>query len=321
MNKLSTFFKKRPACLAKSAKTGTPFLRWNLVFLLLLGLATATSAQVINEGFEADCSQLAKAFFTGCFPNWISTHGTPDNISNTAFYGPAFAGNKFAHGYVKYDINCPVPNQGLRHRGEGVAIVHNFIAGATYRLRYAAKFRGNIQNRAWILTNGLPNQDGSTCTPADAIPAIPAGSQTVHTPDNTFDWTFHDVEFMASANFGQLWFRAAFNTPSAINSELNGSFLLDAVGVELLCDPSSGVAAFNFENASGQPKTTFCYGEDVYLDGTASQNESRYFIDAWRRPIGSPAPFDYYSSLGWTIDQQVGVLNLSQLFANVGTLF
>lgn len=70
---------------------------------------------------------------------------------------------------------------------------------------------------------------------------------------------------------------------------------------------------FNFEDAAGIAKTTFCFGEDIYLDGTASTGESQYFIDAWRRPIGSTAAFTWYSGLGWTTGQ-IGVVNLSQLF-------
>jgi hypothetical protein len=74
---------------------------------------------------------------------------------------------------------------------------------------------------------------------------------------------------------------------------------------------------FNFEDASGTAKNTFCLGEDVYLDGTASSGENAYFIDAWRRPIGSTAPFTWYSGLGW-FQGQAGIVNLSQAFRTTG---
>ncbi len=76
---------------------------------------------------------------------------------------------------------------------------------------------------------------------------------------------------------------------------------------------------FNFEDAAGVVKNTFCLGEDIYLDGTASTGENQYFIDAWRRPIGNTGPFTYYAGLGWTLNSQIGIVNLSQLFANLGS--
>ncbi|MEM6719278.1 MAG: T9SS type A sorting domain-containing protein [Bacteroidota bacterium] len=77
-------------------------------------------------------------------------------------------------------------------------------------------------------------------------------------------------------------------------------------------------AAFHFEDEDTNIKTEFCYGEDVYLNGLASQGENRYFIDAWRRPIGSTQDVDWYAGLGWTTNATVPVLNLSQEFANNG---
>ncbi|MBL7727849.1 MAG: T9SS type A sorting domain-containing protein [Dinghuibacter sp.] len=73
---------------------------------------------------------------------------------------------------------------------------------------------------------------------------------------------------------------------------------------------------FNFETAAGIVKTQFCYGENIYLDGTASTGENQYFIDAWRKPIGAPGNYSYYAGLGWT-SGQIGIVNLSQLFANL----
>jgi hypothetical protein len=75
---------------------------------------------------------------------------------------------------------------------------------------------------------------------------------------------------------------------------------------------------FNFEDADGAVKNTFCFGEDVYLDGTASTGEASYFIDAWRRPIGSTTAFTWYGSLGW-FQGQAGIINLSQSFRSLAT--
>lgn len=59
----------------------------------------------------------------------------------------------------------------------------------------------------------------------------------------------------------------------------------------------------------------FCYGEDVYLNGTASDGENAYWIGISRKPIGSSGPASNYSFLGWTTNAQIGVVNLSQLYA------
>lgn len=76
-------------------------------------------------------------------------------------------------------------------------------------------------------------------------------------------------------------------------------------------------AIFHFEDENDNVKDEFCYGEDIILDGTASQGESRYFIDAWRRPIGTNGNFNWYGGLGWTLNATVGEVNLSQEFANL----
>ena len=80
------------------------------------------------------------------------------------------------------------------------------------------------------------------------------------------------------------------------------------------------VSEFHFEDANGIAKDEFCFGEDIYLDGIASQNYDRFFIDAWRRPIGSGAnvPFTHYANYGWTISNTIGTINLSQEFLNNG---
>jgi hypothetical protein len=77
---------------------------------------------------------------------------------------------------------------------------------------------------------------------------------------------------------------------------------------------------FNFEDVNGLVKSTFCVGEDIYLDGTASTGENQYSIGAWRRPIGSTGAFTFYASLG-SFPGQAGIVNLSQLFGNLGYYF
>ncbi|WP_367393069.1 DUF1986 domain-containing protein [Lewinella sp. LCG006] len=77
------------------------------------------------------------------------------------------------------------------------------------------------------------------------------------------------------------------------------------------------IVAFNFEDEYGAVKEEFCYGEDVYLDGTLSRHENQYYIDLWKRPIGDSSHFSYVESLGWTLNTEVGVVNLTQAFADL----
>jgi len=69
----------------------------------------------------------------------------------------------------------------------------------------------------------------------------------------------------------------------------------------------------NLENSEGTVKTEFCHGEDVYLDGTASSGESAYYIDVERIPNNGGE----FATLGWTTGTTMGIVNLSQLFAEL----
>lgn len=302
--------------------------RWGRLLALFLALSFATGglrAQIVlSEGFEANCNPASNAFFSGCFPNWISTHGSPDNESDDQGI-TAYAGSKYAHGYVRYSFNCSTGTAASSNRGEGMAINYSFQAGVTYKLSYAFRTMGDIHSKEWLLTNGLPNQTGSPgfCDLTERVPARPAGSVVVDVPGNNSGWQLYEQEFMPTSNFSQLWFRAAYDNPPALDWEANGVFYMDTVRIEIICDPNSGVAAYQFEDANGNPKESFCFGEQVFLNGTDSQNETRYYIDAWRRPIGSPAntPFEWAAGLGWTVGQQVGLINLSAAFAAQGYHF
>jgi len=76
-------------------------------------------------------------------------------------------------------------------------------------------------------------------------------------------------------------------------------------------------AAFTLEDTTGAEKNIFCFGEDIYLDGTASSNYDRFFLAIWRRPIGGGA-FTYYANYGWSFTGNIGIRNLSQMFLTSG---
>ncbi len=76
-------------------------------------------------------------------------------------------------------------------------------------------------------------------------------------------------------------------------------------------------AAFHFENALGEPQEVFCFGEDIYLNGEASEDEQYFTILASRREINTSGNFDLVSTLPAT-QGMVATLNISDLFANFG---
>lgn len=76
---------------------------------------------------------------------------------------------------------------------------------------------------------------------------------------------------------------------------------------------------FNLENAAGANKVVFCYGEDVYLDGTASSGETSHYISVERLSDGSYYPLSNDPS--GMIPGTAGIVNLSQAFAAKGLHF
>ncbi|NUO03628.1 MAG: T9SS type A sorting domain-containing protein [Saprospiraceae bacterium] len=79
---------------------------------------------------------------------------------------------------------------------------------------------------------------------------------------------------------------------------------------------NNGHASFTLEDQNGVVKDVFCFGENVYLDGTASSNYDRFYINSRKRPAGSApnVPFDAHAEYGWTMGNSIGILNLSQAF-------
>ena len=189
------------------------------------------------ESFEFDCDPPAHAFVQGCFTianggqlNWINTHGTADNRSldpsTTAYHG-----EKWAHMYIDKNANCSNPD-----RGEGVAIEFDFQAGLEYTFNFAIK--GSTAKVQWILTDGLPNNSGfGSCDPAEIVPAIPTGSQSIWEVDffqNTSSWVYETICFTADQDYSQLWLRMSninYSLPDAITH-----IFLDAVSIKQGCD-------------------------------------------------------------------------------------
>ena len=114
---------------------------------------------------------------------------------------------------------------------------------------------------------------------------------------------------------------------NSVDASLAGSYLFagsQSIGsttrswlAEVSESPVVGLSAFHFEDPYGRQATEFpCAGWDIWLNGTASQNEARFFIDAWRRPIGSTSAFVWQAQIGWTVGQ-AGRVNLTERFAQL----
>lgn len=78
-----------------------------------------------------------------------------------------------------------------------------------------------------------------------------------------------------------------------------------------------GEPIFHFEDANGNEKSSFCYGEDVYLDGRDSYGESGYYISAVRRPFGGS--YSWFGGPGWILPTSpvTNVENLSNIYAHL----
>ncbi|NUO02195.1 MAG: hypothetical protein HUU01_16435, partial [Saprospiraceae bacterium] len=75
--------------------------------------------------------------------------------------------------------------------------------------------------------------------------------------------------------------------------------------------------AYVFKDINNTVKNNFCYGEDIYLDPAGTNNYDRFFMAVYRRPI-TGGNFSYYADYEWTITNNIGLLNLSQLFFSSG---
>ena len=69
------------------------------------------------------------------------------------------------------------------------------------------------------------------------------------------------------------------------------------------------VSSFDIENAGGNIQNVFCSGEDVFIDGRDSRNETRFRIDVSRNPIGDPNSVELISEF---TDGEVGRFNFSE---------
>jgi hypothetical protein len=215
------------------------------LFLCFHGSAFAQTVTQRCWDFEESCGNHAEAFRTGCIPNAISTHGSPDTKSD---YNGITAPNgaRYATARIRYDV-CPPPS-GTQWvptwRGEGFALEFNFMAGVTYVITFKARTTSQTSsNSSWFskcdlfLTNNLTNGGGlenpasSVCQMQFSTPPPPQ-PPAIGMVSESAGWVNYSFPVTPATNFTQLWFRPDIVIKNnTINSQGNNFFHFDNVCV------------------------------------------------------------------------------------------
>ncbi len=240
--------------------------------------------------YTTNCNNYSFAFGnSNCVPNWTRFSGSPS-----------------LHG-VPNNPHAWMWSSGSANQFEGIQTAVNFEEGKCYSVSF--KVRTNDRGVQAIRDNGTIN-----------LRAINAQGTTITSQQTIFSntigaylggWTTVTTTFVANANYPTL-----LVNPSYVGSEMQAEMSID----DIVITENNLSVAYHFENESGAAENTFCKGDKIFLDGAASQGENRYFIDAWRRPIGTTGNFQYVSGLGWNWSQ-LGTVDLTTLFGANGIVF
>lgn len=267
--------------------------------LLLLFWGIINAQCLINNG-SLNSTCIGDGYNTNnqCVSNWVASHGTPTAMGT-------IGGNTWAWMWS------------YSNKGEGIMTNFNFQAGQVYQLTFRVKATTNINNpNATVLNSRLfvKIATGLTSTNTTAIPTPTSvqtlWSDTVANVGST--WKTISIPFTPGSNFSQLWLHPLMTASTEDNGHAQIQMEVDDIAISPIV-----TASLFFQDAAGNQKSDFCLGETVYMNGSNSMNETRYYIDIWRRPIGATAAFQWQAQLGtngWT-NGQVGVLNLTSLFA------
>ncbi|MEO1411514.1 MAG: hypothetical protein AAFW73_16610 [Bacteroidota bacterium] len=247
----------------------------NIRYLLLFLLLSQGLAAQFYEGFEENCADHARAFVHlpsgDCYPQWINTHGTSNTQSDFAGITPA-EGNRYVQFYTAtYQCNSQGVNNPNFSHGEGIALRYDFVQGQRYLLNYAIRFGGGNGTWSvdWILANDLVEKTGPAfagCEDVgDVVPPLPEPPfQTLPIADwadSSDDWMYLTEDFVADQDYDYLWLRA--ENVNILHSDYSSRFYLDAVGITV-CNEDL-VPEFYTADAQGNPKTDFCFTEDVWV--------------------------------------------------------
>lgn len=288
----------------------SPFFFKPLLLLFLLLQWLSPQAQTICENFsnglgtwQAVDAQVAISNIGGVTPNNPYLQGRDDQGSSSIFNT----------GYNFSTVGCGTICFDYR--------VFNDAAAGSPRIRNTIRITGTA--------NGQPVSAVFQLDTLNFIVTENSGWATICAPLNQIA----NGAPLPSNNIGT-WVMSGGASPALwnqlVNSATQVSFSTDVVGSSIqteeigidnfcitpapCCVPT--VNNYFFQNAAGEPDTAFCYGEDVFMNANASLNETSYYIDIWRRPIGSTGIFTWHGGLGW-FTGQAGLMNLSQAFAGL----
>ncbi len=277
----------------------------NLFTLMLFLIWNISNAQFITNGTLNSTCQGDGYNAPSCVQGWQASHGTPSVVGTV--------GNNTSAWMWSYS-----------NTGEGIYTNYNFQAGKTYQVSF--KIRTSTKNGS--ATSAVLNSlaivkavSGLTTSSSTQMPVALNGGEviwqrTIGTNINTPD--IITVCYTPTRNNSQLCFYPLMTALSSANGNNQVQMEIDDVFVT---PPVTSI--FHFQDSNNIIKTEFCSNETIYLNGIASSNESQYYLDVWRRPIGSTGAFQWQTQLGgngWT-QGQLGILNLTSIFGNQGYTF
>ncbi|SEL16695.1 Por secretion system C-terminal sorting domain-containing protein [Aquimarina amphilecti] len=262
-----------------------------LLFFTIVSVNLGVAQNLVTNGdfsnYNTNCNDYSFAFTTtsnNCVPNWNSFSGSPS-----------------LHG-VSSNPHAWMWSGGSTNHYESIQTPIAFENGKCYTVSFKVRTndRGNqdISDHGTINVRAVNFQNGTILNEQTIF------SNTIGTYLGN-NWHLVTTTFTPNANYARL----------LINPLYTGGVKQAEMAIDdIVIEEQNLEVNFHFEDSDSNTKDTFCDGETILLNGSASQGEVRYFIDAWRRPTGSTGNFQYVSGLGWTTGQ-LQTVNLTTLFA------
>ncbi|WP_299432005.1 T9SS type A sorting domain-containing protein [uncultured Aquimarina sp.] len=268
-----------------------------LLFFTIVSVNLGLGQNLVQNGdfsnYNTNCNNYSSAFTTNnanCVPSWNSfsgspsLHGVPSNPHAWMWSGAIQT------------------NPGFRTHYESIQTPAAFEQGKCYTVSF--KVKTGDQGIQDISDNGTINLRAVNFQNGNILNEQTVFSNTIGTYLGN-NWHTVTTTFTPNTNYSRLLVNPLY-TGNAKQAEM----AIDDIVIE----EKNLVVDFHFEDTAAKIKDTFCEGETILLNGSASQGELNYFVDAWRRPTGSIGSFQYVSGLGWT-SGQIQTVNLTTLFA------
>lgn len=223
---------------------------------------------------------------------WTMANTAQWNTLVQTFTGVAFkvdiAGATLQTDAIGIDNFCIIPNPPVSAN----FTLNTNCNNGSYSVNTQAATQGQVNNNSWTLMQ--------TNTPNVTTGGVQVGN----------------IQTGNTATFNNLQASSFYYIQHSV-TDLCGNVVVSTQVV-----PYHEIASiFNLEDENGITQTEFCYGEDIYLDGTATYGENAYKIYRNRRPIGYTPGFNQFYESPWFTNTQAGLINLSEIFANQNNYF